>query len=348
MNARIHTAAALVVAALATSGAGAHRAAAGDTDPTRWLSAYETGIAQLHGAPDAALEAFRRRWLGHHAGDLLAPPAPPGALDEDGRSALEEARVLLAAPPRASTAEADLAVPFAQAASKSSAADDAQKLARRFRLRLGSPYGADAEDAEEEQVSKKNRSRRRVPAYDAWDSLSLEYAVPWPLGLLLTRDGIREANRFNYFAIIEVAVIFIGIFITMQVPLEVLKLKGAELGLTEPWHYFWATGILSSFLDNAPTYLVFFQTAESLSQEPGDGILTLMGGAFIRHDLLVAISLGAVFMGANTYIGNGPNFMVKAIAEQEGVRMPSFFGYMAYSCLILLPLFVLVTLIFLI
>ncbi|MAJ47744.1 MAG: sodium:proton antiporter, partial [Planctomycetes bacterium TMED75] len=116
----------------------------------------------------------------------------------------------------------------------------------------------------------------------------------------------------------------------------------------EPWHYFWATGILSSFLDNAPTYLVFFQTAESLSQEPGDGILTLMGGEFIRHDLLVAISLGAVFMGANTYIGNGPNFMVKAIAEQEGVRMPSFFGYMAYSCLILLPLFVLVTLIFLI
>ena len=166
------------------------------------------------------------------------------------------------------------------------------------------------------------------------------------LSLLLTRDGIRKANRFNYFAIIEVAVIFIGIFITMQVPLEVLKLKGAELGLTEPWHYFWATGILSSFLDNAPTYLVFFQTAESLTQEAGPGILTLMGGEFIREDLLVAISLGAVFMGANTYIGNGPNFMVKAIAEQEGVRMPSFFGYMFYSGLILLPLFVIVTLIF--
>ena len=112
---------------------------------------------------------------------------------------LEEARVLLAAPPRASTAEADLAVPFAQAASKSSAADDAQKLARRFRLRLGSPYGADAEDAEEEQVSKKNRSRRRVPAYDAWDSLSLEYAVPWPLGLLLTRDALRRYDEmFKY------------------------------------------------------------------------------------------------------------------------------------------------------
>ena len=121
---------------------------------------------------------------------------------------LEEARALLAAPPRASTAEADLAVPFAQAASKSSAADDAQKLARRFRLRLGSPYGADAEDAEEEAFSKKNasdffadanRSRRRVPAYDAWDSLSLEYAVPWPLGLLLTRDALRRYDEmFKY------------------------------------------------------------------------------------------------------------------------------------------------------
>lgn len=121
---------------------------------------------------------------------------------------LEEARALLAAPPRASTAEADLAVPFAQAASKSSAANDAQKLARRFRFRLGSPYGADAEDAEEEAFSKKNasdffadanRSRRRVPAYDAWDSLSLEYAVPWPLGLLLTRDALRRYDEmFKY------------------------------------------------------------------------------------------------------------------------------------------------------
>tara|TARA_B100001059_G_scaffold226219_1_gene254318 strand:+ start:585 stop:2141 length:1557 start_codon:yes stop_codon:yes gene_type:complete len=166
------------------------------------------------------------------------------------------------------------------------------------------------------------------------------------LSLLITPSGAREANRFDYFAIIEVAVIFIGIFITMQVPLEVLKLKGAELGLVEPWHYFWATGILSSFLDNAPTYLVFFQTAESLTTSGGDGILELSGGGFIRQDLLVAISLGAVFMGANTYIGNGPNFMVKAIAEQEGVRMPSFFGYMFYSCLVLIPLFVLVSFFF--
>ena len=166
------------------------------------------------------------------------------------------------------------------------------------------------------------------------------------LSLVVTPRGVREANRFGYFAIIEVAVIFIGIFITMQVPLEVLKLQGAALGITEPWHYFWATGILSSFLDNAPTYLVFFQTAESLTQAPGDGILTLNGGEFIRDDLLVAISVGAVFMGANTYIGNGPNFMVKAIAEQEGVQMPSFFGYMFYSGLILIPLFIVVTFVF--
>ena len=162
------------------------------------------------------------------------------------------------------------------------------------------------------------------------------------LSLLITPGGVREANRFDYFAIIEVAVIFVGIFITMQVPLEVLKLNGAELGLSETWQYFWATGILSSFLDNAPTYLVFFETASSLPPEAGVEMVALTGGGEISAKLLIAISLGAVFMGANTYIGNGPNFMVKAIAEQEGVRMPSFFGYMFYSGLILIPLFVIV------
>ena len=160
------------------------------------------------------------------------------------------------------------------------------------------------------------------------------------LSLVITPRGVREANRFDYFAIIEVAVIFVGIFITMQVPLQVLKLNGAELGLSETWQYFWATGILSSFLDNAPTYLVFFETASSLPAEPGVEMVALTGGGEISANLLIAISLGAVFMGANTYIGNGPNFMVKAIAEQEGVRMPSFFGYMFYSGLILIPLFV--------
>ena len=165
--------------------------------------------------------------------------------------------------------------------------------------------------------------------------------------LALTPAGVREANRFNYHAIAEVAALFVGIFITMQVPLAVLKANGADLGLETPGQFYWLTGILSSFLDNAPTYLVFFQTAESLTTEAGDGVLTLAGGEFIRQDLLIGISLGAVFMGANTYIGNGPNFMVKSIAEQEGVRMPSFFGYMFYSVLVLVPCFVLVHILFL-
>jgi Na+/H+ antiporter NhaD/arsenite permease-like protein len=163
-----------------------------------------------------------------------------------------------------------------------------------------------------------------------------------------TADDIRAANGFNFIAIGEVACLFIGIFICMQVPVEILKARGPELGLTQPWHFFWATGALSSFLDNAPTYVVFFETAGSI--HPGnvdvvEGVETASGS--IAAAMLIAVSLGAVFMGANTYIGNGPNFMVKSIAEQAGVRMPSFFGYMIYSGAILLPTFVLVTLLFL-
>ena len=142
------------------------------------------------------------------------------------------------------------------------------------------------------------------------------------------------------------AALFLGIFITMQAPIEILQAKGASLGLTKPWEFFWASGGLSSFLDNAPTYVVFFETANSLTHAPGEGILQLLSGHYIRADLLVAVSLGAVFMGANTYIGNGPNFMVKTIAEERGIRMPSFFGYMLYSIGILIPLFLLVTILF--
>jgi len=171
------------------------------------------------------------------------------------------------------------------------------------------------------------------------------------LSLKTTPGGVREANKFNYSAIFEVAALFIGIFIAMQIPIDILRIKGSELGLKQPWHFFWATGTLSSFLDNAPTYVVFFQTAESITEAAGHhaatpGVLGLVGGGALYENLLVAVSLGAVFMGANTYIGNGPNFMVKSIAEQSGIRMPSFFGYMLYSTLILIPLFVLVTLIF--
>jgi Na+/H+ antiporter NhaD/arsenite permease-like protein len=163
------------------------------------------------------------------------------------------------------------------------------------------------------------------------------------LSFATTPHGLRHANRFNFKAIGEVACLFIGIFITMQVPLEILNARGAELGLTKAWQFFWATGTLSAFLDNAPTYVVFFQTAIGATHETGPGVMQLMEGSFIRQDLLVGISLGAVFLGAATYIGNGPNFMVKSIAEERGVKMPTFFGYLLYSTAILVPLFVIVT-----
>lgn len=163
------------------------------------------------------------------------------------------------------------------------------------------------------------------------------------LSLLTTRRALRHENQFSYFAITEVAVLFIGIFITMQVPLEILHARGSQLGVTEPWQFYWATGILSSFLDNAPTYVVFFELANTMTPAAGPGIIDLIGGGHIREDLLAAVSLGAVFMGANTYIGNGPNFMVKSIAEHSGVKMPSFFGFMAYSFGILVPLLILMT-----
>ncbi|MHC4444761.1 MAG: sodium:proton antiporter [Planctomycetota bacterium] len=159
---------------------------------------------------------------------------------------------------------------------------------------------------------------------------------------------IRKENKFNFFAITEVAALFIGIFITMQVPVEILRVKGAQLGLDTPAEFFWATGILSSFLDNAPTYLVYFQTAGTLTPE-GMALMPNVGTALgtIPIPLLMAVSMGAVFMGANTYISNGPNFMVKSIAEQAGIKMPSFFGYMIFSGAILIPVFLLVTFIFL-
>jgi Na+/H+ antiporter NhaD/arsenite permease-like protein len=161
------------------------------------------------------------------------------------------------------------------------------------------------------------------------------------LSLVLGSREIRRANGFNYHAIVEVAALFFGIFICMQPALQILGARGPSLGLDTPAEFFWATGALSSFLDNAPTYVVFFQTAQTLPAP--DGAVLVAG---VQEALLIAVSLGAVFMGANTYIGNGPNFMVKAIAEQSGIKMPSFFGYMAYSCLILLPLFALTTWIF--
>lgn len=165
-----------------------------------------------------------------------------------------------------------------------------------------------------------------------------------------TPKRIHEANRFSFGPIIEVAVLFAGIFTTMTPALLILNVHGPSLGIEQPWHFFWATGLLSSVLDNAPTYLTFAATACGMEGIPLAGryleqllALPVERGA---QEILAAISCGAVFMGANTYIGNGPNFMVKAIAEQNGVRMPGFFGYMLYSGGLLVPLFILVTFVF--
>jgi Na+/H+ antiporter NhaD/arsenite permease-like protein len=139
-------------------------------------------------------------------------------------------------------------------------------------------------------------------------------------------------------------VLFAGIFLTMIPALEILRVRGGALGISEPWHFFWLSGSLSSFLDNAPTYLTFAALAQGVGVH-GDQAVPFLGGP-VPARLLEAIACGSVFMGANSYIGNGPNFMVKAIAEEQGVKMPSFFGYMGWSITYLIPIFVLVTLIF--
>ena len=162
------------------------------------------------------------------------------------------------------------------------------------------------------------------------------------LSFKTTPKQIRLNNHFNWAAIQEVAILFIGIFITMIPALLILKSRGGELGLTQPWQMFWITGALSSFLDNTPTYLVFLTTAGTLGA--ASGVATTVG--VVAPKILMAVSCGAVFMGANTYIGNAPNFMVRSIAEENGVKMPSFFGYMVWSCAFLIPTFLVDMLIF--
>jgi Na+/H+ antiporter NhaD/arsenite permease-like protein len=161
----------------------------------------------------------------------------------------------------------------------------------------------------------------------------------------------RIDNKFTFHPINEVAVLFAGIFAAMIPALLILEQRGPDLPLHEPWHFFWTTGVLSSFLDNAPTYLTFTSVASGYLGTSATDLTTLIaqGAADAKPSgemILRAISVGAVFMGANTYIGNGPNFMVKAISDEAGLKTPSFFGYMMWSGLILIPLFILVTLIF--
>lgn len=173
------------------------------------------------------------------------------------------------------------------------------------------------------------------------------------LSLATTSKQIRADNGFTWFPIKEVAYLFAGIFMTIIPALAILKAgQQGALGwlvasVREPWQFFWVTGSLSAFLDNAPTYLTFLTTSEGLLF-PGVPEPQVVLDIISKHELyLVAISTGAVFMGAVTYIGNAPNFMVKSIAEEAGVEMPSFFGFMAkYSLPILMPVFLLVTLVF--
>ena len=173
------------------------------------------------------------------------------------------------------------------------------------------------------------------------------------LSLVTTKMSLREDNDFTWFPIIEVAYLFIGIFITMVPCLLILKagsdgaLAFLVNGVTQPVHYFWVTGILSSFLDNAPTYLTFFNTAlgsfySGMTEAQAVPLLMTENATYLK-----AISTGAVFFGACSYIGNAPNFMVRSISEEAGTPMPSFFGYiLKYSLIYLIPCFVVVTLIF--
>lgn len=162
------------------------------------------------------------------------------------------------------------------------------------------------------------------------------------LSIISTRRRIRRENHFSWEPINEVAILFIGIFVTMTPALLYLNENATSLGISEPSQFFYASGALSSFLDNAPTAVAFHTVAAGLPVAEG---ATLVAG--IPAKVLTAIALGSVLFGAMTYIGNGPNFMVKAVAENDGVRMPSFFGYIfKFSLIVLLPTYILMALVF--
>ena len=166
------------------------------------------------------------------------------------------------------------------------------------------------------------------------------------LSLTLTQKVARENNKFSWGPIVEVAYLFIGIFVTMVPALEYLKIHATELGITSAAQFYYATGILSSFLDNTPTAVTFYYLELGLvTVNPALINGTIVAG--IPQEIMKAISTGAVFFGAMTYIGNGPNFMVKAIAEEQGIRMPDFFSYMfKFSIIVLLPIYILVQIFF--
>ncbi len=168
------------------------------------------------------------------------------------------------------------------------------------------------------------------------------------LSLFLTKKEVRKKNVFTWGPIIEVGYLFLGIFITMTPTLIYLTENAANLGIKAPWQFYYSTGMLSSFLDNTPTAVAFYNLALGLVQSGLPGFLAnspMIGG--VPEILLKAICTGAVFFGSMTYIGNGPNFMVKSIAEENKIKMPSFFGYMTkFSLIVLLPIFILTQILF--
>lgn len=167
------------------------------------------------------------------------------------------------------------------------------------------------------------------------------------LSLIFTRQETRVKNQFNWEPIEEVAYLFIGIFITMVPALEYLKIHANELGITMPHQFYYATGILSSFLDNTPTAVTFYYLEVGLVNANPSVLIPGHIVAGIPDTIMEAISTAAVFFGAMTYIGNGPNFMVKAIAESQDIKMPDFFSYMIkFSIIVLLPIFIIAQLIF--
>ena len=190
-----------------------------------------------------------------------------------------------------------------------------------------------------------------VPVRHTWDY------VPWReialiglavISLKATPDNAndtgvnpRRGNAFTFHAIQEVALLFAGIFASMTPALLILQARGGELPVHAPWQFFFASGSLSTFLDNAPTYLTFLALAQGQGYVGADAVVG------VAPDVLGAISLGSVFMGAMSYIGNAPNFMVKSIAESAGVKCPSFGGYLVWACVVLLPVFVAVNVLFL-
>ena len=169
-----------------------------------------------------------------------------------------------------------------------------------------------------------------------WNT-SIMALLTW-LSWTYTPQELRRANRFGWEAILEVGILFLGIFITMVPALHLLETHGRDLGLKKPWHFFWSAGGLSAFLDNVPTYLTFATVAGGSQR---------LRQVMVEEPLILqAISCGAVFLGALTYVGNAPNFMIKAIAENAGYRMPSFFAYLLRASLVLLPIYAAVSCLF--